>query len=366
MQFIKRKDGIAVRFYFEKERIYLKGFKSREEAEKAVVEYRENNNVDVTNVTVEKYFQYWFENYTDDLGEKTVTRYAELIHLHILPTLGKIKLTDLKPAQIQELYTKKKKERSGTTVLSIHRLLKLAFKYGIAWEYMKYNPCDLVKAPSKSKPDIVILEDFELKKILYASKDNQAWIAFYIAATTGMRLSEILGLQIKDVDLDKKIFTVTNTYQRKNPLVLGSTKNEGSKRLVPMIPGTENFIKVYAKNKRENRLKFGLKNNFFCTMDNGEPLKIEFVSKGFKKYVRQFEFDDRIDFKSLRHYHASWLLSNNIHPKIVSERLGHSSIKITLDIYSHLIPSLQDEALSKINSDIFTLEYKMPGTNLGI
>jgi integrase len=350
MQFIKRKNGWSVRFYVNNDRKLLSGFKKQKEAEKAAMEYMSKNVYIKKDITVEDFFRLWFENYVDDLGENTIISYAGMINLHIIPGLGKILLSDLKGDTIQNFYTEKKKTLSSTRVQGIHKLLKMALNYAVMWEYLVRNPAINVKAPVREQVDIVILTDDELKKVLSHAKAYEAYIAILIAATTGMRMSEILALEVSHVDFERCRFQVTKSYNDVKKK-LDKTKTKSSKRYVKMMKGTELEFKKYLYEKEQYEKMFGdlyYKNNFFCTYKDGKKLTRNYISKRFKKIIRKLNYDDRIDFKSLRHYHASYLLAKNKHPKIVQERLGHSSIRVTLDIYSHLIPSLQDGGLDDL------------------
>ena len=268
-------------------------------------------------------------------------------------------------------------------------------------EYLKYNPCYAVTPPSKAYTEIYIPTDDELREILRLSKDYSCYIAIYICSITGMRLSEIAGLQIEDFDIKNKRFNLRMQYQRiDGEYKLDKLKTRTSKRQIALIEGTEKPILEYLKQKQINKMKNRLnwhENNFLLVYEDGSPLQGETISKTFKKITRRLglfegrilklppsclankyivQANDSLDkiaakykikprelaeennirnedysFKSLRHYHATWLLRNNIHPKVVSERLGHASIKITLDTYSHMIPDLQEQALQGIDID---------------
>lgn len=358
MHFIKLKKGIAVRFYDEYgNQVYLSGFKSKKDAEAAAIEYNEKSLHAVDrDITVKEYLIKWYDEYVNiSVAERTRQRYFELLDLHVIPHLGHYKLSKLKPAHISSFYIDKVSscELSPTTVLQIHRILNNAFKYAVLNEYLKYNPCYAVTPPSKAQQDIYIPTDDELNLILREAKNYSCYIAIYICSITGMRLSEIGGLQVEDFDIKNKRLNLKLQYQRVDGTYkLDSLKTRPSKRQIALIEGTEKPILEYLKQKQINKMKNRLnwqENNFLLTYDDGSPLQGETISKTFKKIIRKLGLNENYSFKSLRHYHATWLLRNNIHPKVVSERLGHASIKITLDTYSHMIPDLQEKALRGID-----------------
>jgi len=380
-ELIKKANGYAIRFYVEldgkSERIYLyeKGW-SKADAEAAMVEYRQRSGYLDPNMTVAQYMNKFSDDYVlTTVTLSTAKRYDELIALHITPHIGKIKILDLKPGELQSLYTKLlKKGLSSTTVLKVHRLLHLAFKRAIGWGYMRYNPCDGVKAPAQAKTEIVIPTDEQIQLILEKAQENlilymSVYIPVYIASTTGMRLGEILGLQNDCADMENKLFLVKQSLNHiEGSVVLKQTKTKGSRRPVPFLPGTEEVLKKYIKMRSERQLKakkYNRRPTFFIVNKYGEPLHPINTSHWFKKLVKELKLPNGIHFHSLRHYHASWLLRQGIHPKVVQERLGHSTITITLNTYSHLIPNMQNDVISGLQTAIFNTGPKA-GTKLEV
>jgi len=364
-QFIKRANGIGVRFYVEvngkRERVYLyeKGW-TQADAEAAMVDYRQRMGyVDDRDITIAGFLNRFYQDYVEQsVAETTQRRYDEFIGIHIVPEIGNMKLQKVKPAEIQALYTRLiQKGLSQSTVLKIHRFLHLAFRYAVLWGYLKFNPADGAKAPSVPKKEMVIPTDADIKMMLDFTRGKEIYWPIFIAATTGMRLGEICGLQEKSVDFKGEKYIVQHTLKRVNGrLVLKSTKTAGSRRPVPFLPGTVEELKKYLKIKAQNKLKYGPKYNdsgYFLQRSHGQPMQPDDVSKYFKTIVRKLGLNEDITFHSLRHYHASWLLRKGVHPKVVQERLGHSSIKITLDTYSHLLPDMQKEIMGQLDCSVF-------------
>lgn len=382
MQIIKRKKGYCVRFYDEnKERVYLSGFETKDLAEAAVVEYkRQQLHCVDREITVEEYLCKWFDEYCNvKLDERTKKRYSEFIVLHTIPKIGDLKLSKLKPAHLKTFYfeflntkktikfkdkkTKEWKTRehkdyySSTTVLQCHRILHEAFKHACGDGYIQSNPADYVIPPSKADTEIVVPSDEDIKALYEISKGTPYFMPIYIASVTGMRLGEVCGLQKDNIDLKNILFYVRWCYQRVNgEMKLDTVKTKGSRRNITFLDGTKEMIESYIKN--QNKLKehyrvIWLDNNYFFTEKDGTPLLPEALSKKFVKYVKKLGLNEDITFHCLRHYHASWLLKNNVHPKIVQERLGHSRIQITLDTYSHLIPNLQEQVLVGLDTSIY-------------
>ncbi|MCX8130903.1 MAG: site-specific integrase [Clostridia bacterium] len=358
----KHAKGYAIRFYATidgvKDQIRLSGFKSEKEAEAAMWKYINQDHAKNENVTLEDYIKTFYRDYVENnVSASTARRYKELLFLHTIPELGAIKLCDLKPARIQKYYTDQMKEYSPTTVLHNHRVLHLAFKYAVAWQYMTSNPCEAVKAPRKAKHEIKVLTDDQVEELLKRVKNEAAYIPIYIAITTGMRLGEILGLQVNDVDIKESTFYIQHGYKRENgAMVLKSTKTHRSRRPVSMLPGTKEIIKAYrdeAEAIREEFKEIKIISNHFCIWPDGSPILPDYVGRVFKRHARSMRLDEDITFHNLRHTHATWLLKQGVHPKVVQERLGHASINTTLDLYSQFIPNLQRDIISGLNTDIF-------------
>jgi len=373
-QFVPKANGIGVRFYVDrngkKDRIYLyeKGW-TQEDAENAMVDYRRKMGfVDDKNATVASFLTTFYDNYiVGTVARSTAKRYDEFADLHIVPEIGDVRLTDIKPGELQTLYTTLiNKGLSTTTALKVHRFLHLAFRYAIAWGYMRFNPCDGVKAPSQAKTEIIIPTDEQLQAILLKAQETPTslmsiYMPCYIASTTGMRLGEILGLQDGTVDIKKKLYEVKYSLSYiGDGLTLNQPKTKSSRRPVPWLPGTEEVIKKYLKLRIERQLKtkkYNEKPTYFLVNRFGNPLNPTNTTHWFKEIVRELGLHKELHFHCLRHYHASWLLRQGVHPKVVQERLGHSSINITLNTYSHLIPNMQGDILSGLDSSIFNLGH---------
>lgn len=373
-EFIKKANGIAVRFYVdrngEKDRIYLyeKGW-NQEDAEEAMVEYRQKIGfADDKNITIASFLSKFYDDYIEgNVAISTAKRYDELIALHVTPEIGNIKLINIKPNELQSLYTKIiKKGLSTTTALKVHRVLHLAFRYAISWGYIRFNPCDGVKPPAQAKTEIIIPTDEQMKLILSKAQETNAnymsiYMPCYIASTTGMRLGEVLGLQNNTVDTQKGIFSVKHSLDYSNrKLILKQPKTKGSRRSIPFLPGTDEVIKKYIKAKTERQLKAKKYNEnsiYFLVNKFGEPLNPTHITHWFRRIVKELELPEEIHFHCLRHYHASWLLRQGIHPKVVQERLGHSTINITLNTYSHLIPNMQADIISSLDGSLFSVGH---------
>lgn len=328
-QYIKKKKGWAVRFYTdefdelgEQKRVYLSGYRLKEDAKQAMEDYLEKceETKEIVNkeMTLKEYCEYWFDSYViQNNAPRTQKRYSEMIINYIIPELGENTLIDLKPMQLQKFYSNlmiSKDEGgpglSGNTVVKYHRLLHLMYKHAILWQLAKFNPTEAVQPPKQKKTEMNFLNEKELSEVLDKIKGHDFYIPVLLAATTGMRLGEICGLQKSDVDLNTCMIYIKNNLQYYNKTWnLTTTKTYRSSRAIFILEDTIPILQNYIKKVRTNKLKYGPlynDNNFFCKREKGEFINPQQLSRYFRRITRSLGYDVR--FHDLRHTHASFLL----------------------------------------------------------
>lgn len=342
---------------------WYSGFKTKKEAEarKTELVYKMNNGefIDSKNMTVEDYLYKWLKDYAEqNVAPKTYKSYKDTIKNHLIPHLGKYKLDKLTPSIIQGFYSycRNNTTLSNTTILYNHKILNQALKHAVQWQLLARNPCEATQPPRKNKYEAKTLNNEEVKMLLDYCKDSTIYTAILIAVTTGMRQAEIAGLRWEDVDLKKKTIYIKNTLQRiEGKLKPMPTKTHNSKRTVVMLDLLVDHLKKVRKKQLENKLKTVEDCGSFeyvCSWDNGTPMDPHYICKTFRKIIKKINIP-QIRFHDLRHTHATLLLKEGIHPKIVSERLGHSQIGITLDLYSHATLNMQKSAVEQLEKNVF-------------
>ena len=235
---------------------------------------------------------------------------------------------------------------SASTVHHHHRVLRCALQRAVRWGLIASNPALLADPPRPRRPEIRILDEEDTKQLLMGLRGRPVYLATVIAVGTGMRRGEILGLQWQDIDLAKGVLRVTRTLgQTREGLRFGTPKTQRGRRQIH-LPG---FVVAALRDHWEARRATARprKDDLVVTLKCGRPWPPDSFSAEF---VRQLEKAGlpRIRFHDLRHSHASLLLRLGVHPKVVSERLGHATVSFTLDTYSHLLPSMQAEAAAKV------------------
>ncbi|MFC1977794.1 tyrosine recombinase XerC [Chloroflexota bacterium] len=321
--------------------------------------------IDPTRLTVAQFLKDWLQNYVAiQTAPKTQERYEEIVHLHLIPAFGSVLVSSLQPQQIQKYYTHAlefgrrdgKGGLSSSTVNKHHRILFEAFKYGVKQGILTRNPAEAVDPPRSrpKEPSIPSAEDVQL--IIDKASDTPYFTPFYTKVYTGLRRGELLGLRWCDVDLDKATLSVIQTLQqlRSRQYIFKEPKSKRSQRQIDLSPSLVIYLWDHKIRQEQQKKELGITpspTDLVFSHPDGRPLRPNSVTRAFKNIARSLSLQD-ISLHGLRHAHATIMLQQNIHPKIVQERLGHSTISTTLDIYSHVVPGLQQAAAQRFDDGL--------------
>lgn len=306
--------------------------------------------------TVAEYLEKWLTDYAwANLAPRTAEGYQHIIRRHLIPSLGKRALTQLKPEHLQAYYAEKLNNGrydgqglSARTVRHHHMCLHSAFQSAVKWGIVLRNPTDAVTPPRCQRSEMHTLNEDEIQILLRMAKSTPYYAIFYSALFTGMRRSELLALRWSDVDLTLCQISVSRSLHvlNDNQVVFRPTKTLKSKRLIALSPSTALVLKEHRENQASIRLlseTFLKEDDLVFSQIDGRPLLPNTVTHNWIKITRRAGIKG-VRLHDARHSHASLMLKQGVHPKIVQERLGHSSIQITLDTYSHVAPGLQEAA----------------------
>jgi len=225
---------------------------------------------------------------------------------------------------------------------------------------MVRNPADLVELPRQSRREMKALSPEEAGRFLEAAAEDRWAVLFAIALKTGMRPEEYLGLQWKDIHLQRGTVTVQRALVWRNGQQwrFGEPKTSRSRRSIPIATSLTQALIEHKRRQAEERLKAGPAYQnldlVFATKDGGPLMRRNLVRRHFKPILKRAGLDESLTLYGLRHSCATLLLTANVNPKVVSERLGHSSITMTLDVYSHVLPTMEWEASDKLEKIIPT------------
>jgi len=313
-----------------------------------------------TKQTVEQFLTQWLETtQKQSVRPRTYERYEEVVRLHINPALGRHQLQKLTTRHVEVFYAKKLEEGlSPRTVNTFHNVLHKALDKARKSRIIVENVCDLVDPPRTEDTEIAPLTLKQIKKLLSTVKGHHIEALVVLALSTGMRRGELLGLKWQDIDFEESILQVRRIMSRvpaklkteeKKGYVEANTKTKKSRRSIVIVPLALEVLKQYQVQQQERKENAGdrwvERDLVFCT-SLGTPLNPERdVRLPFKKLLKEAKLPD-IRFHDLRHSAATVLLLMRVHPKIVQEVLGHSSIAMTMNVYSHVLPTMQEDAMS--------------------
>ncbi|MHB8804604.1 MAG: tyrosine-type recombinase/integrase [Coriobacteriia bacterium] len=315
--------------------------------------------VEPSKMTLAQYLDHWLEaSAKPTTVAKTYERYAEIAHLYIGPKLGHIPLAKLQPLHIQTYYSEElaSGSRRGNgglspqTVLHHHRVLHRALAQAVKWQMLARNPADAVEPPKPQRREMQALSAKQARELIDVLEGTQLHMPVLLAVLTGLRRGELLGLRWKDIDFERASLTVRRSLQQTSDgLYFKEPKTKGSKRTVALPANAVAALRSHKSLQAQVRLKLGpayQDQGLVFADDLGNPWKPDSFTSNFRAASRRAGF--HIRFHDLRHTHATMLLEQGVHPKIVSERLGHSNIGITLDTYSHVLPNMQETAAAAI------------------
>jgi len=307
--------------------------------------------------TLGEYLGKWLNGYKPNLSPRGFERYQSIIDKGLIPALGHIMLTQLKPEHVRNYYTTmQEKNANPGTVRYHHAVLHVALETAVEWGLLGRNVADAVTLPRLRNGEMETWDEAEMTRFLEFARDSAYYELFYTALYSGMRRSELLGLRWQDVDLDfLQIRVVRGLHQlRDGSYVFTEPKSQKSRRTIALTPSNASLLREYREKRRQQCTMLGTQltddSLVFCHYD-GNPFRPNSVTRAFKNLADKAGVK-AIRFHDGRHTHASIMLKRGIHPKIVQERLGHSSIQITLDRYSHVAPGLQEAAAKSFDEGL--------------
>jgi integrase len=310
---------------------------------------------------VGQFLTHWLENvHKQSIRSRTYERYEEIVRLHLVPGIGHHQLQKLSPQHLQSFYTKKLEEGlSTTTVISFHNVLHKALETAVRWNLLPRNICDLVSPPRRKRFEIQPLGIEQVQQLLAAARDHRLEALFILALASGLRRGELIGLKWQDINFltgtlqVRRILTRVPSKLPGKGYVEAEPKTEKGRRSILLPPFVIEALKQHRVKQLASKLKAGSAwqdhDYVFCTSIGTHLNPTRDVLDQLKALLKKAGLPD-IRFHDLRHSSATMLLGMGVHPKIVQEILGHSQISMTMDTYSHVLPTMQREAMSKMNA----------------
>ncbi|MFB6357071.1 MAG: tyrosine-type recombinase/integrase [bacterium] len=304
-----------------------------------------------------------------NVTENTRARYKNAIQRHIKPSIGDIPLKDLTTKRIQKYYNHKMESGgirndnglASSTVRKHHVILHKALDMAVKWGDIRANPTEAVDPP-KSTPTEKTMNymDTEQTHRFLELCDTQDWYGsvLKVAVLTGLRMEELRGMRWKDLDMERGTLSIVKTVvtTTENEHIVKEPKSSESNRTVSIPQRTLTILQDWKVTQHKQRMELGSAwegddGRIFTTQLGTIPHPTSF-RRSLKNVLERGELPD-LRFHDLRHTHATIMLEQGQHPKVVAERLGHSSVQVTLDRYSHALPNMQDDAAQAVEDAIF-------------
>lgn len=318
-----------------------------------------------SNITVKDWFVRWLNDTKKSrIKVKTFERYASHINLNIIPYIGDLALDEIDLCKLDwllnHLLEHGGKEQTGIaprSVNAVRNILRASFAAAKTRKLIFESPAEDLEPVREEKANFPVITPEQAKKLIREAlnRSKHTWMIIVLALATGMRIGEIFGLQWRDIDFKKKQLYIRHTVvsTKNGALIQNTGKNNYAKRVVPLPDSTMHALKRYKQWIHAASIRYGYKyssSEWVLSNPDGNPRSPNsFSSHQFKPLTKKVGIPKEFRVHDLRHTHATWLLENDVNIKVVSERLGHASVRITLETYSHVMKTMQDKAIEALN-----------------
>jgi integrase len=321
-------------------------------------------HVDPTRMTVREWLATWLAAIREEVSPKTHERYSEIVCNYLSPSLGALPIAKLAPVDIQRVYTdlatggrrdRKPGGLSPQTRRHLHRILRSALARAVEQQVIARNPADAFRKrmPKVERHGMATLSAEQSQLLFDAIRHTRVYWPVVIALATGMRRGEVLALRWRNIDLDRgTVRVVESLEQTKAGLRFKAPKTDKARAITLPAFATDELRRL-KREQAEELLRLGVRQSgetLLCARADGEPLQPRSLTHEFTRLIGRAKGVPRVRFHDLRHSHATQLLIAGVHPKVAQERLGHSTITTTLDLYSHVSETMQEDAAARIDA----------------
>ncbi|EFC80274.1 tyrosine-type recombinase/integrase [Parafrankia sp. EUN1f] len=340
------------------------GFKTKTEASRAmrdsITQFEEGKRVAPSRRTVEEFTAEWLAAVRPAVAKGTWAKYRNYLTLYVVPVIGPTPLQDLTARRLDLLYGHlldkgRLRQRGGqgqglapATVAVVHQTLSRALGDAVKWGYLRRNPAEDAHRPRVGRRAPTVWTPEQVRAFLDHIRDDRLYAMYLLLVTTGVRRGTLAGLRRADVDLElATVSPITTRVVIDGKADDGEQKTVNAYRPLSLDPLTRDALRAYVAVWEENRRTFGhTTDRLFCWPD-GTAIHPDTITDWFQGHARAVGLPV-IRLHDVRHSYATAALKSGVHPKVVSERLGHASVAFTLSFYSHVIPGMDKDAADQI------------------
>ena len=309
-------------------------------------------------LTVGQFLASWLEQVQPTVRPATYRSYEGVVRIHLVPTLGRTRLTQLGPDEVQRLLNLKAKAGlRPRTVGTIRTVLRTALNKAVRWGYLERNVAALTDPPRTRVHEINVLSPAQARSLLDQVAGSRLEALYAVALAVGLRQGEALGLRWEDVDLDEGSMAIRHALQRQGSgLILVEPKSASSRRMLNLPEVALSALRRHRARQNAERLRAGAAwrdEDFVFATELGRPLDARNVVRHFKAQLKAAALPD-MRFHDLRHSCATLLLAQGVPARAVQDLLGHSQISLTLGTYSHVSRELRAEVASSMDRALGT------------
>lgn len=311
------------------------------------------NYAEPTKQSVREFLTNWLDGTASQrLRERTLASYRKLVCTYIIPALGERKLSQLRLPEIDKLYAAmRSRGLSPRTIRYTHSVLRSALNHAVRSRLLAHNPTDYATLPRQERKEMRCLSPGEANAFLLAARQDRWHALWEILTLSGVRPGEALGLKWSDIS-GNTVGVQRALLSAGEQWVIAEPKTRRSRRTVPLAESTMKALQTHRRHQAEEKLRAGSNyrdNDFVFANSTGMPLDIKNVTARHFRKILEAAGLPKIRLYDLRHTAATLMLAAGVNPKVASERLGHSTIVLTMDTYSHVLPDMQQDAVDRVN-----------------
>jgi integrase len=336
---------------------------AQNECARLISEIQRGTYLEPNKTTVTQFLDHWLNDIKSRVTPRTHERYVEIVEKNLVPALGAVLVARLQPMQISGAYAKAlssgrrdgKGGLSPSTVRYMHVILKAAMGQAVRWQILARNPVDAVDPPKIERSAMTTYDLAQTAELIDTTRGTRMTVTVMLAVLCGLRRGEIAALRWRNVNLGTAQLAVTESAEQTRAGVRYKQPKSGRGRTVALSARVVNELRSHRVQQAEELLKLGIPltdDAFVVAQADGCPLQPRTITHQWHLLLAKHKTLPRIRFHDLRHAHATHMLASGVHPKIASERLGHSKVGITMDLYSHVMPGMQEDAAARVDREL--------------